>query len=98
MISLDLELKLNLIYLVAVLSAGLMSGLTVGYLSIDEWNMQINLNKDYSENELTEKKKYQEIADVLKDRHWLLCTLLLCNATAMEALPIFLSKISSKIF
>ena len=69
-----------------------MSGLTVGYLSIDEWNLQINLNKDYNDNELSEKKKYQEIAAVLKDRHWLLVTLLLCNATAMEALPIFLSK------
>ncbi len=69
-----------------------MSGLTVGYLSIDEWNLQINLNKDYSQSEQKEKDKYREIAGVLKDRHWLLCTLLLCNATAMEALPIFLSK------
>jgi len=68
-----------------------MSGLTVGYLSIDEWNLQINLNKDYQENEISEKTKYHEIAEVLKDRHWLLVTLLLCNATAMEALPIFLS-------
>jgi metal transporter CNNM len=73
-----------------------MSGLTVGYLSIDEWNMQINLNKDYSDSQSIEKKKYQEIADVLKDRHWLLVTLLLCNATAMEALPIFLSNLHIK--
>jgi len=70
-----------------------MSGLTVGYLSIDEWNLQINLNKDYNDQDFIEKKKYQEIAEVLKDRHWLLVTLLLCNVTAMEALPIFLSKI-----
>ncbi len=77
---------------VSVLTAGLMSGLTVGYLSIDEWNLQINLNKDYSEAESNEKKKYAEIASILRDRHWLLVTLLLCNATAMEALPIFLSN------
>lgn len=69
-----------------------MSGLTVGYLSIDEWSLQINLNKEYSEKEVETKNKYLEIHSVLKDRHWLLVTLLLCNATAMEALPIFLSN------
>ncbi len=30
---------------------------------------------------------------VLKDHHWLLVTLLLMNAIAMEALPIFLDAI-----
>ena len=69
-----------------------MSGLTVGYLSIDDWHRQINLNKEYSEGEINEKYKYEAISEVLSDRHWLLVTLLLCNATAMEALPIFLSN------
>jgi metal transporter CNNM len=32
---------------------------------------------------------------VLRNPHWLLVTLLLCNACAMEALPIFLDRILS---
>ena len=70
-----------------------MSGLTVGYLSIDEWTLQISLNKEYSDDQIDQKIKYIEISEILRDRHWLLVTLLLCNATAMEALPIFLSII-----
>jgi len=29
---------------------------------------------------------------ILENHHWLLVTLLLCNAAAMEALPLFLDK------
>ena len=31
--------------------------------------------------------------DILSDHHWLLVTLLFCNACALEALPIFLDRI-----
>ncbi|CAK0783313.1 hypothetical protein CVIRNUC_006512 [Coccomyxa viridis] len=42
-----------------------------------------------------EKKHAQRIAPVLRRPHWLLVTLLLVNAAAMEALPIFLDRLVS---
>lgn len=65
-----------------------MSGLTVGYLSIDDLVLELKVNTG------TEAEKYyaSKLLPILAHRHWLLVTLLICNATAMEALPIFLSK------
>jgi metal transporter CNNM len=71
------------------LFAGAMSGLTVGYLSIDDLVLELksktgtNLEKKYSE----------KILPIICQRHWLLVTLLICNASAMEALPIYLNKL-----
>jgi metal transporter CNNM len=67
----------------------MVSGLTVGYLSIDDLVLELKSNTG------TETEKYysNRVLPILENRHWLLCTLLLCNASAMEALPIFLSNI-----
>jgi metal transporter CNNM len=64
-----------------------MSGLTVGYLSIDDLVLEIKANTGTE----TEKKYAERVLPIIYQRHWLLVTLLLCNASAMEALPICLS-------
>uniref|UniRef100_A0A0E0KHC4 CNNM transmembrane domain-containing protein n=1 Tax=Oryza punctata TaxID=4537 RepID=A0A0E0KHC4_ORYPU len=61
------------IIVVLVLFAGLMSGLTLGLMSLSLVDL--------------------EILPVVKNQHLLLCTLLICNAAAMEALPIFLDSL-----
>lgn len=79
--------------------AGLMSGLTVGYngLNMIELNAIDTCELDESDENykvLKEKKKlFKRIKPVIKNKHLLLVTLLLANAVAMEALPIFLDAI-----
>lgn len=71
--------------------AGICSGLTVGYLSIDDLELEIIIEGDTSSKEKREAAK--AIAPILKNHHLLLCTLLISNAAAMEALPIFLDAL-----
>jgi len=66
-----------------------MSGLTVGYLSIDDLVLELRSNNGTDE----EKEYASKVLPILADRHWLLVTLLLMNAFAMEALPLCLDKI-----
>ena len=81
-------------FMVAFLTlfAGMMSGLTVGYLSVDQLTMELRENTGTPE----EKKASEVILPVLSNRHWLLCTLLLMNSFAMEALPVFLDRVFSR--
>lgn len=72
-----------------VCMGGLMSGLTLGLLSLDQVSIKI-LKKTGTD---AEKKYARRLLPILKHHHWLLVTLLLWNAAAMEALPIFLDKI-----
>ncbi|KAJ0979634.1 hypothetical protein J5N97_015108 [Dioscorea zingiberensis] len=72
-----------------VLFAGIMSGLTLGLMSLGLVELEI-LQRSGT---LTEKKQAATILPVVQKQHQLLVTLLLCNAAAMEALPIFLDKI-----
>eukprot|EP01130_Rhizamoeba_saxonica_P018985 TRINITY_DN9706_c0_g1_i1.p1 TRINITY_DN9706_c0_g1~~TRINITY_DN9706_c0_g1_i1.p1 ORF type:complete len:448 (-),score=78.47 TRINITY_DN9706_c0_g1_i1:59-1402(-) len=77
------------ICVVLVLSAGLFSGLTMGLMSLDLMNLKI-----LSESGTNSQKKYSKrIMPLVKRHHLLLVTLLLANAAAMEALPIFLNKV-----
>ena len=69
-----------------------MSGLTVGYLSIDDLSLELKAQSGTEE----EKNQAKIILPILSNRHWLLVTLLLMNSCAMEALPIFLDKIVSE--
>jgi CBS domain containing-hemolysin-like protein len=68
---------------------GLMSGLTVGLLSIDELELEL---KQFTGTEV-EKKRASKVKPVLAMHHWLLVTLLLCNAVALETMPIFLDRV-----
>ncbi|CAN0856460.1 DUF21 domain-containing protein At4g14230 [Linum grandiflorum] len=71
-----------------VIFAGLMSGLTLGLMSLSLVDLEI-LQRSGSNSE---KKQAAAILPVVQKQHQLLVTLLLCNAAAMEALPIYLDK------
>ena len=71
------------------IGAGIMSGLTVGYLSIDQLELEMKLQNGTEE----EKRHALAVLPVLEDHHYLLVTLLLSNALCMEALPIYLDSI-----
>ncbi|KAL5010547.1 hypothetical protein ScPMuIL_012852 [Solemya velum] len=81
------------IYVGLVLLAGLMSGLTMGLLSLD--TLTLNVLKEGGTPK--EKKYASRIISLVKNHHLLLVTLLLANACAVEAMPIFLDKISDPI-
>ena len=69
-----------------------MSGLTVGYLSVDDLTMELRMTSG------TEEEKHYAVLPILSNRHWLLVTILLMNSFAMEALPVFLDKIVHRIW
>ncbi|CAH0518679.1 unnamed protein product [Peronospora belbahrii] len=66
-----------------------MAGLTMGLLSLDMLNMRI-LEMEGSDDE---KRHAKQVLPVLTQHHFLLVTLLIVNASANEALPIFLNKL-----
>lgn len=72
-----------------VLSAGLGAGLTIGLLSLDIMRLRIKTMVGTEE----EKVAANTIMGVLKNHHLLLCTLLIFNSVANEALPLFLDEL-----
>lgn len=74
---------------VLVLFAGIMSGLTLGLMSLGLVDLEVLQRSGTS----TEKKQAAAIFPVVQKQHQLLVTLLLCNACAMEALPLYLEKL-----
>ncbi|KAK7332277.1 hypothetical protein VNO80_29027 [Phaseolus coccineus] len=72
-----------------VIFAGIMSGLTLGLMSLGLVDLEI-LQRSGSPSE---KRQAAVILPVVQKQHQLLVTLLLCNAAAMEALPIYLDKL-----
>ena len=73
--------------------AGAMSGLTVGYLSIDMLILEIKLNSGTEQEKIYANK----IKKIIADHHWILVTLLLCNAFACEAMPLLLDKLVNEM-
>ncbi|XP_002965481.2 DUF21 domain-containing protein At4g14240 [Selaginella moellendorffii] len=71
-----------------VVFAGLMSGLTLGLMSLGVVDLEV-LQRSGTPKE---KRQAAAIFPVVQKQHQLLVTLLLCNSAAMEALPIFLDK------
>ncbi|KAG8497415.1 hypothetical protein CXB51_008725 [Gossypium anomalum] len=74
-----------------VLFAGLMSGLTMGLMSFSLVDLEVLAESGTPTN----SKHASKIVPVVRRQHLLLCTLLICNAAAMEALPIFLDSLVS---
>ncbi|KAF7134734.1 hypothetical protein RHSIM_Rhsim08G0089700 [Rhododendron simsii] len=72
-----------------VLFAGLMSGLTLGLMSMSLFDLEVLAKSGTPKDSLHASK----ILPVLRQQHLLLCTLLVSNAAAMEALPIFLDNL-----
>ena len=88
------EFWFNLIvFLLLACFTGTVSGLTLGYLSIDSLILEIKM-KNGDENERNYATK---IYNLVSNHHWLLVSLLLCNSFACEAMPIVLDKIVSEI-
>jgi len=97
-------------YLIAALAcvcgAALAAGLTMGLVSLEPREMEIITHTrleacdSEEQRERLQKQKQQAatIQPVLKDHHLLLVTLLLLNALANEALPIFLDNLVSPFF
>lgn len=77
--------------LALVLFGGLMSGLTVGMFSLDPLKLELVLRDEDASD--IERRRAQLVAPLISQHHRLLVTLLLANAVAMEALPIFLDEI-----
>ncbi|KAG0472641.1 hypothetical protein HPP92_014498 [Vanilla planifolia] len=72
-----------------VMFAGLMSGLTLGLMSLSLVDLEVIAKSGQPEDRLNAAK----ILPVVKNQHFLLCTLLIGNSLAMEALPIFLNSL-----
>jgi len=77
--------------LVCVVTGGIMSGLTIGLFSIDPLKLAI-LKNDTKGNQ-SDRKRAEMLQPLLVRHHHVLVTLLVMNATAMEALPIFLDAL-----
>ncbi|PWA89892.1 hypothetical protein CTI12_AA083070 [Artemisia annua] len=69
--------------------AGMMSGLTLGLMSMSLVDLEVLA----ASGNPTDRLRASKIISVVKRHHLVLCTLLISNATAMEALPIFLNKL-----
>lgn len=91
---------------VCIVSAALAAGLTMGLVSLEPVELQIieaaRLDDCTTEKEKERLQKQKDAAKrilpLLKDHHLLLVTLLLLNALANEALPIFLDDLLSPVF
>ncbi|KAJ4705943.1 DUF21 domain-containing protein [Melia azedarach] len=69
--------------------AGLMSGLTLGLMSLSLVDLEVLMKAGQPQD----RKNAAKILPIVKNQHLLLCTLLIGNALAMEALPIFLDAL-----
>eukprot|EP00271_Cylindrocystis_brebissonii_P019024 TRINITY_DN559_c0_g2_i1.p1 TRINITY_DN559_c0_g2~~TRINITY_DN559_c0_g2_i1.p1 ORF type:complete len:752 (-),score=154.39 TRINITY_DN559_c0_g2_i1:388-2643(-) len=77
------------ICLALVVFAGCMSGLTLGLMSLGIVDLEV-LQRSGTDKD---KGYAARILPVVRNQHLLLCTLLIGNALAMEALPIFLDNL-----
>eukprot|EP01038_Epipyxis_sp_PR26KG_P006396 gene6396-8807_t len=72
-----------------VTCAALAAGMTIGMLSLDSLKLRIKLDVGTEQ----EKTAAKNILPLIENHHFLLCTLLLFNSVANEALPIFLDSL-----
>lgn len=75
------------------LMAGLMSGMTLGLLSLDKVELEVLLRS----GTLKEQRYARKIIPLISNGHRLLVTLLLYNAIAMTALPLFLDELTDPV-
>ncbi|KAK8347337.1 hypothetical protein V6Z12_A06G010000 [Gossypium hirsutum] len=84
------EFSLYLLIIVGLVCfAGLMAGLTLGLMSLGLVDLEVLIKSGRPQDRIHAAK----IFPVVKNQHLLLCTLLIGNSLAMEALPIFLDKL-----
>ncbi|BBG94918.1 CBS domain-containing protein with DUF21 [Prunus dulcis] len=78
-----------LIIIGLVCFAGMMAGLTLGLMSLGLVDLEVLMKSGRPQD----RKHAAKIYPVVKNQHLLLCTLLIGNALAMEALPVFLDSL-----
>jgi metal transporter CNNM len=80
-----------LVTTICFLTSGLASGLTIGLASIDKLDLELKarINPKIA-------PKAEKVFAVTKNHHWMLVTLLVVNAAALEVLPLYLSKVVSE--
>lgn len=81
--------------IVAIILAGLMSGLTIGLMSFDDKNLAI---LKIQSQDPVEKMQAARVHSLIHDHHLLLVTLLLWNAAAFESLPLFIDKLVPSLY
>ncbi|KAM7491571.1 hypothetical protein LguiA_034492 [Lonicera macranthoides] len=85
---------------ILVAFAGLMSGLTLGLMSLSLVDLEVlskaGQPKEQKNAGFNSFNLAAKILPIVKNQHLLLCTLLICNAMAMEALPVFLDSVLSE--
>ncbi|KAM7274306.1 hypothetical protein ACFE04_028970 [Oxalis oulophora] len=69
--------------------AGLVSGLTIGLMSLTLVDLEVLIKAGQPQD----RRNAAKILPIVKNQHLLLCTLLISNSMAMEALPIFLDAL-----
>ena len=95
-INIERAIIFTVISLILVLLGGITSGLNVSLLSIDAKKNQIMIKLSTQNSQLVPQSKLQKmekLQPLINDRHLLLVTLLVANASCMEALPIFLDEL-----
>mmetsp|Transcript_37256 Transcript_37256/g.61272 ORF Transcript_37256/g.61272 Transcript_37256/m.61272 type:complete len:548 (-) Transcript_37256:118-1761(-) len=86
----------TVISLILVIMGGITSGLNVSLLSIDAKKNELLIRLSKANSELLSGSKrmmMEKLQPLIRDKHLLLVTLLVANASCMEALPIFLDKL-----
>ncbi|PRP79163.1 hypothetical protein PROFUN_09336 [Planoprotostelium fungivorum] len=84
----------NVIVTIALIAAaGLMSGLIIGLISLDELKLRVILLSGTPH----EKRLVSRVLPIVRQHHWMLVALLLCNSAAIETLPLFLDKLVDEI-
>lgn len=73
--------------------AGICSGLTLGLLSMSRVDLEV-MRRTGDEKE---RKCAEKIIPVVANQHYLLVTLLLCNAFAAEALPLVIDRLANPV-
>ncbi|CAB4038302.1 DUF21 domain-containing At4g33700 isoform X2 [Paramuricea clavata] len=81
------------VYVGLVLFAGLMSGLTMGLLSLDILSLKVLARGGKPD----EQKHAAKIIPLVSQHHLLLVTLLLANAVAVESMPLCLDRVSNPV-
>lgn len=87
--------------LLCIITAAFAAGLTMGLVSIDDFEMKLLMttrkgkcqSDEQREKLVEDKSAAKSLLPILKSHHLLLVTLLLLNSIANEALPIFLDEI-----
>ena len=74
-------------------TAGIISGLTLGLLSLDQTSLKVLMEAGTP----SQQKNAARILPLVKRHHLLLVTLLLANAAAVESMPLFMDKISNPL-